>query len=48
MVVLVFALGYALVGIPAHFARGPDSRDILGTIAGLFVALAYLTLLFSV
>ncbi|KWE99468.1 hypothetical protein WT72_30210 [Burkholderia pseudomultivorans] len=48
IVALVFTLAYLLVGIPVHCWRGPASRDVLGTLAGVFAALAYLTLILSV
>ncbi|OQD23630.1 hypothetical protein UE98_14925 [Burkholderia cenocepacia] len=48
IVTLVFALAYLLVGIPVHCWRGAASRDVLGTLAGVFAALAYITLVLSV
>jgi hypothetical protein len=47
MVVVVFSVAYLLVGIPAHCMRGPTARDVLGTMAGIFAALVYLTLVLS-
>jgi hypothetical protein len=44
MVVIVFAVTYFVVGLPVHFTRGAGYRDVLGTMAGVFVALAYITL----
>jgi hypothetical protein len=44
MVVIVFALAYLLVGIPVHLTRGTAARDVLGTLAGVFAALLYITL----
>ncbi|CAE6755584.1 hypothetical protein [Paraburkholderia haematera] len=44
MVAIVFALAYLLVGIPVQFRRGPGARDAFGTLAGLFAALVYITL----
>ncbi|SEK06579.1 hypothetical protein SAMN05192539_10372 [Paraburkholderia diazotrophica] len=44
MVVIVFAVTYFVVGLPVHFTRGAGYRDVLGTTAGVFVALAYITL----
>lgn len=43
-VVVAFGIGYLAVGIPAHFRFGGVSRDVYGTLAGLFVALGYLAL----
>jgi len=43
MVAIVFAVAYLLVGIPVHFTRGAVARDVLGTLAGVFAALAYIT-----
>ncbi|KWD85798.1 hypothetical protein WL71_13205 [Burkholderia ubonensis] len=48
IVTLVFSLAYLLVGIPIHRWRGAASRDVLGTLAGVFAALAYITLILSV
>ncbi|WP_321813212.1 MULTISPECIES: hypothetical protein [unclassified Paraburkholderia] len=45
VITLVFIGAYLAVGIPAHFLLGPGARDYLGTIAGVFVSLAYLTLI---
>jgi hypothetical protein len=45
MVAAVFSIAYLAVGIPVHFSRGPVARDLLGTLAGFFAALAYITLL---
>ncbi|ASV99324.1 hypothetical protein [Paraburkholderia aromaticivorans] len=45
MVVIVFSVAYLLVGMPLHFARGPTARDVLGTLAGIFAALVYITLI---
>jgi hypothetical protein len=44
MVVIVFSVVYLLVGIPVHFKRGTAARDVLGTLAGIFAALVYITL----
>lgn len=44
VVVIVFAVTYFVVGMPLHFTRGAGYRDVLGTMAGVFVALAYITL----
>ena len=43
MVAIVFAVVYLLVGIPVHFTRGAVARDVLGTLAGFFAALVYIT-----
>ncbi|AOJ73423.1 hypothetical protein WS83_12135 [Burkholderia sp. MSMB2042] len=48
IVSLVFVLAYLLVGIPVHCWRGAESRDVFGTLAGVFAALAYITLILSV
>lgn len=45
MVVIVFALTYFVVGLPVHFTRGAGYRDVLGTMAGVFAALVYITLI---
>jgi hypothetical protein len=42
MVAVVFSIAYLLVGIPVHFRSGAVARDILGTLAGVFCALAYI------
>ncbi|MFT4066371.1 hypothetical protein [Paraburkholderia sp.] len=47
MVSIVFWIAYLLVGIPVHFARGAVSRDVFGTLAGVFAALIYLTMVLS-
>ncbi|MGH8779686.1 hypothetical protein [Paraburkholderia sp.] len=47
-VVLVFAIAYLVVGIPVHFRRGAESRDVLGSLAGLFAGLMYLVFLLGV
>lgn len=44
MVVIVFSVAYLLVGIPVHFMRSPAARDVMGTMAGVFAALVYITL----
>ena len=44
MVAIVFSVAYLLVGIPVHFTRGVTARDWLGTLAGIFAALAYIVL----
>ncbi|RKE36084.1 hypothetical protein B0G76_2238 [Paraburkholderia sp. BL23I1N1] len=44
MVAIVFAVAYLLVGIPVQFRRGARARDAFGTLAGVFVALAYIVL----
>jgi hypothetical protein len=44
MVAIVFTIAYLAVGIPVHFTRGVASRDVLGTLAGVFAALVYITL----
>jgi hypothetical protein len=41
----VFAAAYCAVGIPTHRLLGPGARDYYGTMAGVFAALAYLTLI---
>jgi hypothetical protein len=43
MVVIVFLAGYLLVGVPVHLTRGAAARDVLGTTAGVFAGIAYLT-----
>ncbi|MEX3859809.1 hypothetical protein AB3X94_38145 [Paraburkholderia sp. BR10923] len=43
MVAIVFSVAYLLVGIPVHFTRGALARDVLGTLAGVFAALVYIT-----
>jgi hypothetical protein len=43
MVAIVFSVVYLLVGIPVHFTRGPVARDVLGSLAGIFAALVYMT-----
>ncbi|RZF29642.1 hypothetical protein EVC45_10620 [Paraburkholderia sp. UYCP14C] len=43
MVAIVFSVAYLLVGIPVHFTRGAVARDVLGTLAGVFAALVYIT-----
>jgi hypothetical protein len=43
MVVIVFLTGYLLVGVPVHLTRGAAARDVLGTMAGIFAGIAYLT-----
>jgi hypothetical protein len=47
MVALVFFVAYLLVGIPVQFTRGPAARDAFGTLAGVFAALVYITLVMS-
>ncbi len=42
-VAIVFSVAYLLVGIPVHFTRGAVARDVLGTLAGVFAALLYIT-----
>ena len=44
MVAIVVSVAYLLVGIPVHFTRGATARDWLGTLAGIFAALAYIVL----
>jgi hypothetical protein len=44
MVAIVFSIAYLAVGIPVHFTRGVASRDVIGTLAGVFAALVYITL----
>ncbi|ALX44377.1 hypothetical protein WT08_01830 [Burkholderia sp. MSMB1552] len=44
MVSIVFLAAYLIIGIPAHLMRGAIARDIFGTMAGVFAALFYLTL----
>jgi hypothetical protein len=44
MVAIVFSIAYLVVGIPVHFTRGVASRDVLGTLAGIFASLVYITL----
>lgn len=44
MVAVVFTIAYLLVGVPVHFRRGAAARDVLGTMAGVFSALVYITL----
>jgi len=44
MVVIVFSVAYLLVGISVHFMRGTAARDVFGTLAGVFAALVYITL----
>jgi hypothetical protein len=46
-VVMVFIVGYLVVGVPVHFLRGPCSRDVIGSLAGIFGALAYMALVFG-
>lgn len=48
MVVLVFAVAYLVVGIPVHLRRGAGSRDVLGSLAGLFAGLMYLVFLLGI
>ncbi|CAM2139553.1 MULTISPECIES: hypothetical protein [Paraburkholderia] len=45
VITLVFTAAYCAVGIPAHCLLGPGARDYYGTMAGVFAALAYLTLI---
>lgn len=47
MVTMVFLVAYVLVGIPLQFTRGPAARDVFGTLAGVFAALIYITLVMS-
>lgn len=44
MVAIVFSIAYLAVGIPVHFTRGVASRDVIGTLAGVFAALVYIML----
>lgn len=44
-ITLVFIVAYLAVGIPAHVLSGPGARDYFGTIAGVALSLAYLTLI---
>jgi hypothetical protein len=44
MIAIVFSIAYLMVGIPVHFTRGVASRDVLGSFAGVFAALIYITL----
>lgn len=44
MVSIVFAIAYLLVGIPVHFRRGADARNVFGTLAGVLCGIAYVTL----
>ncbi|KVV40408.1 hypothetical protein WK81_20500 [Burkholderia ubonensis] len=44
MVSIVFAVAYLVIGIPAHIIRGAIARDVFGTMAGVFAALFYLTI----
>jgi hypothetical protein len=46
-VIVIFIVGFALVGIPAHFRSGPTARDVWGTVAGVTLSLLYLILIFS-
>lgn len=48
MVALVFVAAYLLVGIPLRFTRGPVSRDVLGSLAGIFAGLLYLVFIFGI
>lgn len=48
MVVIVFAVAYLVVGIPVHLRRGAGSRDVLGSLAGLFAGLMYLVFLLGI
>jgi hypothetical protein len=48
MVTFVFLAAYLLVGLPLHFLRGTESRDTLGTLAGLFAGLMYITFIVGV
>lgn len=45
MVVIVFAVTYFAVGVPVHLTRGAGYRDVLGTMAGIFSAIVYITLI---
>lgn len=47
-VVVFFIVGYVIIGVPLQFTRGPGYRDGWGTMAGIFAALMYLTILFAV
>jgi hypothetical protein len=40
-VILFFAIGYVLVGLPLHFRQGAASRDVWGTAAGVTMAALY-------
>ncbi|EDZ98763.1 conserved hypothetical protein [Burkholderia sp. H160] len=40
-VLLFFAIGYLVVGLPVHFRQGAASRDIWGTAAGVTMAVLY-------
>ncbi|WP_321885238.1 hypothetical protein [Paraburkholderia bannensis] len=42
---VLFVAAYLVVGIPAHVLFGAGARDYFGTIAGVAVGLAYLTLI---
>ncbi|NIE67808.1 hypothetical protein [Burkholderia sp. Ax-1719] len=44
-ITILFIVAYLVVGIPAHLLYGPGARDYFGTIAGVAVSLAYLTLI---
>ncbi|MGU7773311.1 hypothetical protein ACV229_24425 [Burkholderia sp. MR1-5-21] len=44
MVSIVFVAAYLVIGIPAHVIRGAVARDVFGTMAGVFAALFYLTI----
>lgn len=46
-ITVLFIVAYLLVGIPAHLLSGAGARDYFGTMAGVTVSLAYLTLLLS-
>ncbi|WP_321800154.1 hypothetical protein [Burkholderia sp. BCC1988] len=43
MVSIVFGAAYLAIGIPVHIVRGAVARDVYGTMAGVFAALFYLT-----
>ncbi|MEK6348198.1 MAG: hypothetical protein V4764_12005 [Burkholderia sp.] len=42
---IVFCVAYLLVGIPVHVRLGTVSRNVYGTLAGVFAGLLYMTLI---
>lgn len=44
MVTIIFSISYLLIGIPFHFRSGAVSRNVFGTLAGVFSGIAYITL----
>ncbi|CAN7788734.1 hypothetical protein EOS_17165 [Caballeronia mineralivorans PML1(12)] len=48
MVALIFVAVYLLVGVPLQFLRGALSRDIWGSLAGIFAGLLYITFVFGI